>query len=110
MAGEALAPLTEDAAAVAADHHPAPAASSISRRRGPGGTGAGDDDADILEPFADDAERVQEPSEDDDRRPVLVVVEDRDVELPRRRALDFEATRRGDVLEVDAAEHRARAP
>ena len=41
---------------------------------------------------------------DDDRRAVLVVVEDRDVERLLQPALDLEAARRRDVLEVDAAE------
>ena len=47
--------------------------------------------------------------EHDDRRPVLVVVEDRDVELLVQPALDLEAARRRDVLEVDAAEAGASA-
>ena len=44
--------------------------------------------------------------EDDDRRAVLVVVEDRDVELVAQPPLDLEAARGRDVLEVDAAEGR----
>ena len=47
---------------------------------------------------------VEQRREDDDRRAVLVVVEDRDVELVLQAALDLEAARRRDVLEVDAAE------
>ena len=43
-------------------------------------TAAGGDDADVLDALADDAQRVQQGGEDDDRRPVLVVVEDGDVE------------------------------
>src|SRR4029079_11220493 len=42
----------------------------------------------------------------DDRRPVLVVVEDGDVQLLAQPLLDLEAARRRDVLEVDAAEDR----
>ena len=45
-------------------------------------------------------------AEHDDRRAVLVVVEHRDVEQLAQPALDLEAPRRGDVLEVDAAEDR----
>ena len=56
--------------------------------------------------LADDAERVQQRGEDDDRRPVLVVVEDGDVECLAQPALDLEAAWRRDVLEVDAAEDR----
>jgi hypothetical protein len=40
-----------------------------------------------------------------DRGPVLVVVEDGDVERRAEPVLDLEAARRGDVLEVDAAVH-----
>ena len=47
--------------------------------------------------------------DDDDRRAVLVVVEDRDVEPLLHPPLDLEAARGADVLEVDAAEGRARA-
>ena len=39
------------------------------------------DDANVLEPLADDVERVEQTGQDDDRRAVLVVVEDGDVEL-----------------------------
>jgi hypothetical protein len=35
---------------------------------------------------------------------VLIVVEDRDVELLPQRTLDLEAARRGDVLQVDVSE------
>ena len=42
---------------------------------------ADDHDRHVLGPLVDDAQRVEERGEDDDRRPVLVVVEDRDVEL-----------------------------
>jgi hypothetical protein len=41
-------------------------------------------------------------------RAVLIVVEHGDVELGAQAPLDLEATRRGDVLEVDAAERRRR--
>ena len=40
------------------------------------------------------------------RRPVLVVVEDRDVQIALQPLLDLEAARGGDVLEVDPAEDR----
>jgi hypothetical protein len=39
---------------------------------------------------------------------VLVVMEDRDVELRAQAPLDLEAARRGDVLQVDPAERRRR--
>ena len=45
----------------------------------------------------------------DDGRAVLVVVEDRDVEALLQPALDLEAARRADVLEVDAAVRRGDA-
>ena len=45
----------------------------------------------------------------DDRGTVLVVVEDRDLHSLAQCALDIEALRRLDVLEVDAAEGRLQA-
>ena len=51
-----------------------------------------------------DPQRVLQRGQRDDRRPVLVVVEDRDVELLAQPGLDLEAAGGGDVLEVDAAE------
>ena len=66
--------------------------------------GADDHDRDVLGSLVDDAQRVQERGQHDDGRPVLVVVEDRDVELLAQPALDLEAAGRRDVLEVDAAE------
>ena len=62
--------------------------------RDPGGADAGDDDLDVFEALADDLERVHERSQHDDRRAVLVVVKDRDVELVAQPALDLEAARR----------------
>ena len=64
---------------------------------------------DLAGALADDPQRVDQRGEDDDRGPVLVVVEDRDVELGAQAALDLEAARRRDVLEVDAAEAGATA-
>ena len=77
-----------------------------SRRRRAGRANAREDDPHVLDPLADDVEGVQQGGEHDDRRPVLVVVEDRDVELVPKPALDLEAARRRDVLEVDPAEAR----
>ena len=51
-------------------------------------------------------QRVEQGGEDHDRGAVLVVVEDGDVEAGAQPALDLEAARRRDVLEVDAGEHR----
>jgi hypothetical protein len=56
--------------------------------------------------FSDEAQRIEDGREHDDRGSVLVVVEDRDVEALAQSALDLEAAGRGDVLEVDAAERR----
>jgi hypothetical protein len=69
-----------------------------------GRPGAGHDGAHVLEPPAREPARVDERGEGHDRRAVLVVVEDRDVERGDEPLLDLEAARRGDVLEVDAAE------
>ncbi len=53
--------------------------------------------------LVDDPDGAEQGGEGDDRRAVLVVVEDRDVEALLEPALDLEAARRRDVLEVDAA-------
>ena len=78
----------------------------ISAHATPGGAGADDHDLDLAGALAHHAQRVDQRGEDDDRRAVLVVVEDGDVELGAQAALDLEAARRRDVLEVDAAEAR----
>ena len=57
----------------------------------------------VRELLADHAQRVAQRAEDDHRRAVLVVVEDRDVEQLAQPRLDLEAARGRDVLEVDAA-------
>ena len=72
-----------------------------------GGTRADDCDFDVGELFVDDAECVAKRSEDRDRRAVLVVVKHRNVQSLLEATLDLEATGRGDVLEVDAAEGRS---
>ena len=55
---------------------------------------------------AGEMERVDQAGGGDDRGAVLVVVEDRDVHQLAQPALDDEAVRRLDVLEIDAAEGR----
>ncbi len=60
----------------------------------------------LLDVLADDAQPVEDRGADDDRGAVLVVVEHRDLHALAQRALDDEALRRLDVLEVDAAEGR----
>ena len=72
----------------------------------PGRARADHHHADVLGALADDPQRVQQRGQHDDRGAVLVVVEDRDVERLLQPPLDLEAARRGDVLEVDAAERR----
>ena len=68
-----------------------------------------DDDREILELAPGEAAGVDHSGQHDDRGAMLVVMEDRDVGLLPQPLLDVEAARRGDVLEVDAAERRARA-
>ena len=72
-------------------------------RRGAGTRG---DDLDVLDALAGEFERVRHRGADDDRRAVLVVVEDRDAHAGLQPLLDLEAFRRLDVLEIDAAEGR----
>ena len=70
----------------------------------PGGAGTDDGDGHLVEALADHAGRVAQRGEHDDRRAVLVVVEDGDRQSFAQALLDLEAQRRGDVLEVDPTE------
>src|SRR5205085_12409633 len=70
-----------------------------------GGAAAAEDDRTLRQVLAGDLQRVQQGGDGDDRRAVLIVVEDRDAETLEAR-LDLEAAWRRDVLEVDAAEDR----
>ncbi len=72
----------------------------------PGRSGSVEDDPDLVELLAGDLHRVEQGGARDDRGAVLVVVEDRDRQLPLEGLLDLEALRCLDVLEVDAAEGR----
>ena len=65
-------------------------------------TDAGQDDAYILDLLPDDLQGIDEGRKSDDRGAVLVIVEDRDVELLAQACLDVEALGRSDVLQVDA--------
>src|SRR3546814_3710077 len=71
-----------------------------------GGARAVDDDLDVLELTTGQVAGIDDARGRDDRGAVLVVVEDRDVHPLPKRLLDDEAGRRGDILEVDAAEAR----
>lgn len=76
------------------------------RARRAGRPDAADDHLDLVEALADQFQRVQQAGQHDNGRAVLVVVEDGDVELLLEALLDFEAPRRGNVLQVDAAKGR----
>src|SRR5581483_9229999 len=65
-----------------------------------------DDDLHLRDVFAGDLERVLQRSRRDDRRSMLIVMEDGDVHLLLQTIFDLEAFGRGDVLEIDAAERR----
>src|SRR4051812_41862138 len=69
------------------------------------GAGPGDHNLHVSDVFVDDTERVDQRGQDDDGGAVLVIVEDRDVELGAKAALNLEAARSGDVLQVDPAVH-----
>ena len=68
------------------------------------GTRAVDDDGDIFDLLARKFERVEHGCHRDDRRAVLVVVEDGDVAHFFEPLFDLKAAGCGDVFEVDAAE------
>src|SRR4030095_15235785 len=71
-----------------------------------GGTGTGEHHAHVLDALANDFECVQERGTRDDRRPVLVVVEDGNLHRLPKGLFDVEAVGRPDILEVDPADRR----
>ncbi|CAH0327595.1 hypothetical protein SRABI128_06262 [Microbacterium sp. Bi128] len=73
---------------------------------GAGGADARNDNPDLGEFFVHDAQGVGQGCQRDDCGSVLVVVEDRDVELLAEPGFDLEAARSGDVLKVDPAVDR----
>ena len=68
--------------------------------------GAAGDELDLFDLLAEQLEAVQYRRANDDGRAMLVVVKDRDAHALAQLALDVEALRRLDVLQVDAAEGR----
>ncbi len=68
-----------------------------------GGAGSGKDHAGLGDVSSGELQRIEEPGGPDDGRPVLVVVEHRDVEAVPKRLFDVEALRCLDVLQVDPA-------
>jgi hypothetical protein len=64
------------------------------------------DHFDLADLLADDLERVYQRRQDDDRRAVLIVVKDGDVEFFLQSFFDLKTTRRGDVFKIDPAERR----
>ena len=72
-------------------------------------TSAGDNHSQVCHVFADDLERVVQRCERHDRSAVLIVVEDRNVELSAKPVLNFESGWGCNVLKVDVAEYRGDA-
>ena len=68
--------------------------------------GAVEDHLDVFDLLAAEFQRVEQARAADDRRAVLVVVEDRNLHGLAQRLFDVEALRRLDVFQVDAAEGR----
>ena len=65
---------------------------------------AGSDDFDILFFLADDLESVGQAGQGDDRRAVLIIVENRNIGALLELSLDLEAAGSCNILQVDAAE------
>src|SRR5215210_4481370 len=101
---QVLAALVDDALGVAADDVRGACGHDDLGARNAGGADAVDHHAQVLERLTRDLEGVYERRQHDDRRAVLVVVEDGDVEFLLEALLDLEAPRRRDVLEVDPPE------
>src|SRR5918997_6772211 len=95
-----------DAPGVAADYVPGAGGHHDLGARQARGADAAYHYSQVLDLPGGDLEGVNERRQDHDRRAVLVVVEDRDLELVLQSFLDLEAPRRGDVLEVYAPERR----
>src|SRR5918993_5340597 len=72
----------------------------------PRGADAVDDDAETLEVLIHDLYGVDQGRQHHDGRAMLVVVEDRDVEILLQPLFDLEASRGRDILQVYAAESR----
>ena len=100
----ALAPRLEDAVDVHTDDVADPGGLEQPDDGDAGGPHALHDDPQRGEVATQELGRVQQRGEHHDRGPVLVVVEHRDVDTLAQLALDLEAARRGDVLEVDPGE------
>src|SRR5207245_5734435 len=71
-----------------------------------GRAGAADDQFHFFDFLSGDLQGVLQRRGGDDGGAMLVVVENGDLHLALEALFDFEALRRGDVLEVDAAERR----
>src|SRR5262249_35493258 len=67
---------------------------------------AGDDHSQLLWTLTNDPKGVQQRRQDNHGGPMLIIVEDRDLEVLTEPLFDLEAAGRGDVLEVDAPEDR----
>ena len=70
-------------------------------------TSAGNSDFNVFHFPTGDLARVDQAGGSDDRRAVLVIVEDRNVEIVTQTAFNDEAFRRLDVLQIDATKSRA---
>ncbi|GAA2780562.1 hypothetical protein GCM10020219_060120 [Nonomuraea dietziae] len=101
---EVVAAQVDGAEVVADDHVAGAGGQQQAQDGGAGRAGARHRDADVLDALVDHAQGVGQGGEHADRGAVLVVVEDGDVEQVSEPGLDLEAARRGDVLQVDAAE------
>ena len=67
-------------------------------------------DFEVLEPAARQIAGIDQPGGGDDRGPVLIVMEDRDIQILAQTPLDLETFRRLDVFQIDPAECIAKAP
>src|SRR6185503_8696480 len=73
-------------------------------RRDRGGAGTGEHHPDLFDFLTYALQRVQQRGSRNNRRPVLVVVEDGNLHRLPQRLLDVEAVGGPDVLEIDASD------
>ena len=74
------------------------------RARNPGRSNSVHHDFEVAHLLANDLQRINQGSEDDDCRAVLVVMHYRNVELFLESFFNLETTRRRDIFEIDSTE------
>lgn len=94
----------EDPVPIAADDLLDPRREEDVGNRHPGRSHPVDHHLKIFQLFLNNLNRIQQRGQDDHRRPMLIVVENRDIEALPEASLNLKTTRRGDVFQINSAE------